>query len=152
MPRVLKSQLIEVILPGVTGGNTSQKLQFPDFPYLRNRQIFGIETVNADDCPTSPTGKTVCSSAMLSKTYLTLYLDDMQNVKNVGEWIQNVPLTLLHRTQTAATSGLFAPFVRQMYELNGQVIYWEKCYLSLGVAYTPTTSNDVSFMFNVYFK
>lgn len=150
MPRVLKSQLIEVVLAGVSGGNTSQKLQFPDFPYLRGRQIFGIETVNAEDVSTSPTGKTVCSVATQKYSYLTLYLDDMQNVKNVGEWIQNVPLTLLHRTQSAVTSGTFAPFVRQMYELNGQIIYWEKCYLSLGSAVGNTS--DVSFLFNVYFK
>jgi len=146
MPKVFKSQLVEVIQPGISGGNTATKIQFNDQPYLRNKQITGIEILNGNDMTTSPTGKTPITTAQMKLSYLTLYLNDVNNPQNVGEWIQQVPFTLMHRIQNASTD----PFVRQMYELMGQVIYWEKCYISLASSLNNTT--DVSFLLNVYFK
>jgi hypothetical protein len=150
MPKVYKSQLIEVIQPA---NSTATKLQFQDFPYLRGRQIYGIEVFNKFDMSTSPTGKTLPSTTQAAATYLTLYLDDRnEGAKNVGEWIQNVPFAALHRVQNQDTTTpyLTSPFVRQMFELTGQIIYWEKCFLNFG-SWTGV-ANDVSFCFNVYFK
>lgn len=146
MPKVFKSQLIEVVLPGIAGGNQSTKVQFPDQPYLRYKGITGIEVINNGDMTLSPSGKTPVSNAQMRTSYLTLYLNEVDNPKNTGEWIQNVPFTLLHRVQNAATD----PFARQAYELQGQVIYWEKCYITFPVAFANTA--DISFLFNVYFK
>lgn len=147
MPNVNKSQLIELILPGVaTTGNQSTKLQFADQPYLRFKKIQGIEVLNSNDMALSPSNKTPISNTQMKGAYLTLYLNDPQNPQNVGEWIQNVPFTILHRIQNASND----PFVRSMFNLNDQVIYWEKCYISLPVAYGNTT--DVSFLLQVYFK
>jgi hypothetical protein len=73
-------------------------------------------------------------------------LNDPSNPQNVGEWIQNVPLTLLHRTQNTAAD----PFVRQMFDLVGQVVYWEKCYITFATALSP--ANATSICLNVYFK
>ena len=144
MPKVYKSQLIEVIQPA---NSTATKLQFQDFPYLRGRQIFGIEALNGLDATGSPTGKTLPTTTESLKSYLTLYLDDRnEGAKNVGEWIQNVPFTLLHRVQTTTAS----PFVRQMFEMTGQIVYWEKCFLNFSSSLGNTA--DVSFCFNVYFK
>jgi hypothetical protein len=147
MPNVNKSQLIELILPGVAvSGNPSTKIQFPDQPYLRFKKIQGVEVLNSNDMTVSPSNKTPISTAQMKGAYLTLYLNDPQNPANVGEWIQNVPFTVLHRIQNASTD----PFVRSMFNLNDQVIYWEKCYISLPTAYLNTT--DVSFLIQVYFK
>ncbi len=147
MPNVNKSQLIEVILPGVaTTGNQSTKIQFADQPYLRFKKVQAIEVLDSTDMTLSPTNKTPISAAQMKTSYLTLYLNDPSNPANVGEWIQNVPFTLLHRIQNAATD----PFVRSMFHLDNQVIYWEKCYITLPVAFANTT--DVSFLVQVYFK
>ena len=147
MPNVNKSQLIELILPGVAvSGNQTTKIQFPDQPYLRFKKIQGIETLNSNDMALSPSNKTPISNTQMKGAYLTLYLNDPQNPQNVGEWIQNVPFTILHRIQNASND----PFVRSMFNLNDQVIYWEKCYVSLPVAYGNTT--PISFIFYVYFK
>jgi hypothetical protein len=147
MPNVNKSQLIEIILPGVaTTGNQQTKIQFNDQPYLRFKKVQGVEVLNSADMTLSPSNKTPISNAQMKAAYLTLYLNDPQNPANVGEWIQNVPFSLLHRIQNAATD----PFIRSMFNLNDQVIYWEKCYISLPVAYANTT--DVSFLIQVYFK
>jgi hypothetical protein len=147
MPNVNKSQLIEIILPGVaTTGNQQTKIQFNDQPYLRFKKIQGVEVLNSADMTLSPSNKTPISNNQMRTAYLTLYLNDPQNPANVGEWIQNVPFTLLHRIQNASND----PFIRSMFNLNDVVIYWEKCYISLPVAYANTT--DVSFLIQVYFK
>jgi len=143
MPSVIKSQLIELVNPG---GSTATKLQFQDQPYLRQKAITGIEILTVNDMATSPTNNSVITTAIMQKSYLTLYLNDPGNPQNVGEWIQNVPLTLLHRVQNSAND----PFVRKAYDLVGQVIYWEKCYFSFSSSLGNVT--DVSFLLNVYFK
>lgn len=144
--KVLKSQLIEVVLPGVAGGNQQTKIQFPDQPYLRNVHTLGLEIITANDMSASPSNKTPISAAQMKQSYLTLYLNDPDNPNDVGEWIQNVPFSLLHRVQNSASD----PFVRPVYELTGQRIYWEKCYITLPAAFANTT--DVSFLVQVYFK
>jgi hypothetical protein len=143
MPSVIKSQLIELVNQG---GSTATKLQFQDQPYLRQKQITGIEILNVNDMSASPTNKSVITNAQMQKSYLTLYLNDPGNPQNVGEWIQNVPLTLLHRVQNSSND----PYVRKAYDLVGQVIYWEKCYLSFSSSLANVA--DVSFLFNIYFK
>jgi len=143
MPSVIKSQLVELVNPA---NSTATKLQFFDLPYLRFKQITGIEILNQNDVSLSPTGKTVITNTQMKQSYITLYSNDPSNPNNVGEWIQQVPLALLHRVQNSATD----PFVRQGYNLVGQTIYWEKCFLNFSGSLANVT--DVSFLFNVYFK
>jgi hypothetical protein len=143
MPSVIKSQLVELVNPA---NSTATKLQFFDLPYLRFKQITGIEVLNVNDASKSPTNKDVVTNAQMIKSYLTLYLNDPSNPNNVGEWIQQVPLSLMHRVQNASTD----PFVRQGYNLVGQTVYWEKCFLNFASSLGNTS--DVSFLFNVYFK
>ena len=153
MPKVYKSQLIEVVQPA---NSSATKLQFQDFPYLRGRQIFGIEVYNQIDMQYSPSQKLLPTIAQSQVAYLTLYLGDKnEGAKNVGEWIQNVPFSAMHRTQTSiysatANAVTTAPFVRQMFEMTGQIVYWEKCYFSFGS--WSAVATDTSFCINVYFK
>jgi len=155
MIKVFKSQLVELVLSGIAGGgNQSTKLQFLDQPYLRNKQIFGIELITKSDMAglTSPTARQIFDISAAGTTggsaYLTLYLNDAQNPNNVGEWIQNVPFPILHRVQNAGTPA--DSFVRKGYEMAGQVIYWEKCYVTFPVAIQNTV--DLSILLNVYFQ
>jgi hypothetical protein len=149
MFRVKKSQLVELKVFGVSGGNTGTRFQFQDQPYLRFKPITGLETFNVVDIPLSPTGATVVSAAQLITGYLTLYVNDVDDPSSVGEWIQNVPLTILKRTQDQ-TAGVIAPFVRQPFLMAGQTILWDKSYVTLTSALSNTT--DLSFLFNVYFE
>ena len=143
MPLVYKSQLIELIVPAAS---TATKIQFPDQPYLRNKQILGIELIVNGDMDASPSNRVPLSLNEYQRSYLTLYLNDVTVPNAIGEWIQNVPFVLLHRIQNTATD----PFVREPYNLAGQVIYWEKCFVNFATALAPAT--DVSILLNVYFK
>jgi len=143
MPKVFKSQLIELINPANSGAT---KIQFQDQPYLRGKQIYGIEILTVNDVTKSPTNRNVITTANMQISYLTLYLNDLMSSNSVGEWIQSVPFPVMHRLQNSSNE----PFVRQMYELNGQVIYWEKCYINCAVSLGNTS--DVSYLIQVYFK
>jgi len=143
MPKVIKSQVIELIQPA---NGTATKIQFADQPYLRGKQILGIETFNDADDQTSPTNKPVFSAGDQQKCYLTLYLNDIGQPQNVGEWIQLVPFVSLHRVQNNSSDA----FVRQLFELQGQVIYWEKCYVTASSSLGNTV--DTSFLFQIFFR
>jgi hypothetical protein len=150
MFRVKKSQLVELKVFGVaTTGNTGTRFQFQDQPYLRFKPVTGIETFNVVDVPTSPTGAAIVSAAQLVTGYLTLYINDVDDPSSVGEWIQNVPMTILKRTQDQ-TAGVIAPFVRQPFLMAGQTVIWDKSYITLATPLNNTT--DLSFIFNVYFE
>ena len=157
MQKIYKSQLVELVLSGIaTTGNPSTKLQFLDQPYLRNKKIFGIELITKADMAgnTSPTGKQIFDISAASLTggaaYLTLYLNDVQNPNNVGEWIQNVPFPRLHSMQRVPASTVDGdPFSRRAWEMAGQVIYWEKCYCTFPTPINNTV--DLSILLNVYF-
>lgn len=146
MKNVIKSQLIEVILQGVAGGNNSVKVQFPDQPYLRGKKILGLEMLFSSDMSASPSGRTPTSVTQAQKTYLTLYTNDVERPSDVGEWLQNIPAVDLHRVQNSAND----PFVRQTFDLSGQTIYWEKSFFNLSSPFANT--DDVSFLINVYFR
>ena len=82
----------------------------------------------------------------MKQAYLTLYLNDPLAPQNVGEWIQLVPFTALHRVRNTTPS----PYVLDIFTMANQTIYWEKCYITLGTSYANTA--DVSFLIQVYFK
>lgn len=150
MFRIKKSQLVELKVFGVpTTGNTGTRFQFQDQPYLRFKPITGLETFNVQDVPISPTGAAVVTATQLVTGFLTLYINDVDDPSSVGEWIQNVPLVLLKRTQDQA-AGVIAPFVRQPFLLAGQTIIWDKSYVTLSSPLANTA--DLSFLFNVYFE
>lgn len=144
--RVNKSQLVELKIFGIATGNTGTNFQFQDQPYLRNRKIFGIESFVNTEVPVSTTGADIVTGAEYITGYLTLFTNDVNNPNSLGEWIQNVPLTILHRVQNSALDA----FVRIPYILQGQTIVWDKSFVRLTTALNNTT--DKSFIFNVYFE
>lgn len=144
---VKKFQLIEVVVAGVSGGNNATRFQFPDQPYLRYCKIWGIEVYNVLDIPTSLQGNAVISNAQMIASFLTLYLSDPEDPTNtkLGEWVQNVPFSRLHNVQNGSTN----PFSRMPFNLVGQQVQWEKCYINIPTAFANTS--NVSFLFGVYF-
>lgn len=144
--RIQKSQLVELKIYGIASGNTGTNFQFQDQPYLRNKKIFGLESFVNVEVPISPTGASVVTTDQYYKGYLTLYTNDVKNPSSLGEWIQNVPMTVLHRVQNNVATA----FVRIPYVLAGQTIVWDKSYVRLTSAFNNTT--DISFIFNVYFE
>lgn len=130
---------------GVAGGSTQTRLQLLDQPYLRGANIWSIEAFNIVDIPLSPQGNALVTSAVLQNAYLTLYTTDASGVMGQGEYLNQIPLNCLRTLQNASTN----PFERQPFELVGQVISWDKSYITLGAAIGNTVNN--SFLFNIGF-
>lgn len=145
--QIKKFQLIEVVNAGVAvTGNLGVRFQFPDQPYLRNKPVWGIEFFNVNDITLSPSGITPISFAQQKNAFLTLYLSDADNPSDLGEWVQLVPLSRLHNVQNNNTDT----FARMPFNLVGQKVQWEKCYITLSTAYANVT--NVSFLFGAYFS
>ena len=132
--RIKAAELVEIQVPV---GNTKQQIFFPDLPNLRSKPIEGIEAYSAAELSTSQSGNVVQAAADIHNVVVTLYFKG-------GEYIV-VPLSSLHRIVNKTNTLTFGDIPA----LNGQVIDWTKCYVTL--------VNDVagfaakSFMFNVYY-
>ncbi len=138
--------LIEIPVFGVTGGSTQTRVQFQDQQYLHGTFTNSLETYTISDITKSPNGNDLIDAATLKKAYLTLYINDPSlNNGRGGENIQLLPLVDLHRLQNSNND----PFVRQPFLMNGQVISWDKCYITLTSPIANTT--NVSFLINVGF-
>ena len=140
------TQTVEVPVLGVASpGNSDLRFNFPNLPYLDYQFMRSIEVFTVNDVSNGPSGPAVIDSATLKKSYLTLYISSKNN-NDGGEWIRSIPLTSLHRTQNSAND----PFVRDLFEMNGQMISWDKCYINVASAIGNTVNNV--FLFNVTFE
>lgn len=140
-----RTQLVEIVVPGVSGGNQQTKIQFTDQPYLRNKPHLWLSTYTATDVPVSPQQNAVATAANIAGAFITFYTTDVGDPTTQGEWLQLVPLCDLHQIQNATPD----PFNREKFLLNGQTIIWEKSYITLSAALANTA--NVSFLLNVGF-
>lgn len=146
MPKITYSQIVELQVPNAA---TGQRFGFQDQPQLRNKQIAGLEILNREDMTHAPSGYDVITAAQMRISYLTLFLVRLGNKESIGEQINQMPLTLLHRAQlnTTATNS---PYVMTMFELDSYIVSWDKSYISTGTTFTA--ASNVSFLLNVYYK
>lgn len=137
-----KYELVELLVTGVAvTGQTQTQWSFPDLPKLRYTSTLALETWAVDTLSVSPNNVALPSAAILQKSYLVLYANERQD-------LYRIPLISLCRTQ--ATTGASAPFVRQLFELNGQKITWDKSYISIASA--PANTTNISFCIGVYYQ
>jgi hypothetical protein len=134
--------MIETTVPGVVGGNTLRNIGFNDQPFLRDKPTLSLEIFSVNDVTLSPTGVAVVTSAIIQTAFLTLYMSNPDNAGNMGQWIQNVPLWSLHSLDNGTD-----PYERKRFEMAGQVIMWEKSFITLGANIGNT--DPISFLINV---
>jgi hypothetical protein len=135
----IKSQIVE---NPINAGATKQKFNFPTQNYLRKKQIVSIEIFTSTDQTVSPSNNAVTTAAVNKTGYLTLYGDNPEAPNAQGEWIQQIPLSSLHRLSNGVD-----PFVFGLFNMLPRNIVWEKSYVELFATFTPDV--DTSFLFNV---
>ena len=138
--KAAKYELVELLVPGVAGGQTQTQFSFPDLPKLRYTALMALESFAVDTLAVSPNNVALPSAAILQKSYLVLYSNERQD-------LFRIPLISLIRTQ--ATTGASAPFVRSLPEFSGQKITWDKSYVTIASA--PANTTNISFCFGVYY-
>jgi hypothetical protein len=147
----------------VIAGFTGQSIDFLDQPQLRGMRITAIETYSVNDIPASfkTGGLPVASIAQIQAASLVLY-----NSQKYGEQpiqglqagnlpinnnaafkygVNRIPLVAIHRIQNASDD----PFVRELPQLVGNIIQWDKS--SLFFSSPQTFDEDTCFVFGVYY-
>jgi hypothetical protein len=139
--KAAKYEMVELLVPGVaTTGQTQTQWNFPDLPKLRYTSLLAVETFAVDTMTVSPNNVAVAAAAILQKSYLVLYADERQD-------LYRIPLVSLVRTQ--ATTSATSPFVRQLFEFQGQKVTWDKSYIQIASA--PANTSNFSFIFGIYY-
>jgi hypothetical protein len=129
--KIVKSELIEVLIPAATPGNTKTKIQLPDNQNLRFSHLMGIRTYVAETIPLSIGSHTaVIPATMAQSIFLTL---QMYNGKNF-DW--QAPLVDFLQADNGSGAGLVFPD-----GYNDQKVNWPKSYIEIAdptlIAGTP---------------
>lgn len=138
--KAAKYELVELLVPGVGGGQTQTQWSFPDLPKLRYTSLLAMETWAIDTLEKSPNNVDTPTAAIMEKSYLVLYTNERQD-------FYRIPLISLIRQQ--ATTGASAPFVRALFEFQGQKVTWDKSFIQ--IANAPANTTNFSFCFGVYY-
>ena len=139
--KAAKYELVELLVPGVAStGQTNTQWSFPDLPKLRYTSLLAIETFGVDTVTASPNNVAAPTAAILQKSYLVLYANDRQD-------LYRIPLVSLVRTQ--ATTSASTPFVRGLYEFQGQKVTYDKSFVQIASA--PGNTTNFSFIFGIYY-
>jgi hypothetical protein len=146
MIQVRKTQNLELIIPGVAGGNTQTVFNFVPQPYLQDKYMSSLEVLFPTDIPLSQSGATLLPSANLQNAFLTLYFYNPDNKDDTigGQFIQNRPLVLFHRLSNGTD-----PFVFAFPEMAGQMIFWEKSFVSFASTAPPNNTAQRVIVFDV---
>lgn len=136
--KAIKYELVELVVPGVAGGQTGTRFAFPDLPKLRYTALQAITIFTAGTITTSPIGNPIFSTTVMKTAYLTLYANERQD-------LYRIPMLELNRIQNSAVD----PFVRSLFEFNNPKVTWDKSYIELGAA--PANTANTSFLFGVYY-
>jgi len=140
-------QSVEIIVQGVSGGQTQQNFPFPDLPYLRpaNARIKGIEILTDPTITKSPlSGLPLPTAANLQTAFLTLY-GGLDGVIQGNELYQRIALNRLNVVQNATPS----PFVRGVFPVKNMQVDWTKSNVYFQTA--PGNTATMAVVFNVYF-
>jgi hypothetical protein len=136
--KAMKYELVELVIPGVAGGQTGTRWNFPDLPKLRYTSLQAVSVFTDGTLTTSPLGNTLMPTSVLKTAYLTFYANERQD-------LYRIPLLEMNHIQNSAND----PFSRQLFEFTGQKVTWEKTFIELGAA--PANTANRSIVLGVYY-
>lgn len=135
--KVDKFEFVELVIPGVAGGQTGTRFNFPDLPKLRYVSTQGLQCFTNDNTVgTSPSNyANLAASVTLENAFLSLYCNERQDI-----W--RVPLNVLNNMNGSHVNW-------NIWEMKGQQIVWDKSYVEFGVA--PANTTTAAIFFGVYY-
>jgi hypothetical protein len=147
-------QAVDLVIPGISGGQTATQFFFPDLPYLRpqSADIVAIETYTINSLTNGTVTNTPLASIAISKTAgLTLYggiknPENGEQIKQGNQIIQALPILRLNNLQNGSTD----PFTGNIFKLNQMQVDWTKCFVQLSAA--PGNTSNICFSFGIYFN
>jgi hypothetical protein len=139
-------ELVELVIPA---NSTGTRFPFPDIPQLRDDTtqdivIMGFETFAVDTLPLSANGNPVISMADLRNSFLTLYIEGEESVRQV-------PLVRLQPIWQSLNTGLLQGIQTELAVENLRVD-WNKSYIQAAEAYDGGTNDQFSILLGVWYK
>lgn len=145
------AQTAQILVGGVSGGQTGTEWNFPDLPYLDPGKaiIKGISAYCVTAITKAPLqGTALVTAAIFEQSYLTLYGSAWLNGrpgKQGNQIFQNIPLTDINPLQDSATT----PFNTNIFSVGNMEVDWQKSLVKIASA--PANTTDVAFLFKIYF-
>jgi hypothetical protein len=141
-------ELVELIIPA---GSTGTRFPYPDIPQLRDDTtqdiiICGLETFSVEALPLAPSGNTVADFAQLQNSFLTLYVEGEESVRQV-------PFIRLNPMRQASGTGGTLNVVERL-PVEYLKVDWNKTYLQAAAPFGTTGSPNTQFsvMLGVWYK
>jgi len=137
--KVDKFEFVELIVPGVAGGQTGTRFSFPDLPKLRYVTTQAIQCyISTGVVNTSPSGyQNLADTTTFESAFLSLNVNERQDI-----W--RVPLRALNNIDSNGVTQY------GMWELKGSQIVWDKSYVEFGIAPGNTATQGI--FFGVYYS
>jgi hypothetical protein len=139
-------ELVELIIPA---GSTQTRFPYPDIPQLRDDTtqdiiICGLETFSVDALPLSANGNAVASFAQLQNSFLTLYIDGEESVRQV-------PFIRLNPMRQALATGTTFNVIDKV-ATEYLKVDWNKTYVQAATPYGSPLATQFSLMLGVWYK
>jgi hypothetical protein len=141
-------ELVELVIPAASSGT---RFPYPDIPQLRDDTtqdiiICGLETFSVDALPLAPSGNAIATFAQLQNSFLTLYIEGEESVRQV-------PYIRLNPMRQASATGATFNVVERI-PMEYLKVDWNKTYLQaaapFGTSGAPNT--QFSIMLGVWYK
>lgn len=123
----------------IGASSTNQTIAFPILQILDRKLLQGIEMYSVRNLTKSPSNVALANDALMSVSYLNLYVEDTQ-------YIWNMPLIDLITTRnatSAASVGVFNPFAL---EFNNLSVVWAKCNIFIADITKIAVTNEVFYL------
>jgi hypothetical protein len=136
---VKRFELVELI---INAGSTGTRFPYPDIPQLRDDTtqdiiICGLKTWSVDALPLTANGNTNATYAQLANSFLTLYIEGEESVRQV-------PLIdLLHMRQALATGVTFNN--TEQVKTEYLKVDWNKTYVQAATPYGTVVAPNTQF-------
>jgi hypothetical protein len=141
-------ELIELVIPA---GSTGTRFPYPDIPQLRDDTtqdiiICGLESYSVEALPLAPSGNTTMSFAQMQNTFLTLYVEGEESVRQV-------PFIRLNAMREAAAAGTTFNVVERL-PVEYLKVDWNKTYNQAAAPYGTVGAPNTQFsiLLGVWYK
>lgn len=136
---VKRFELVELIIPA---GSTGTRFPYPDIPQLRDDTtqdiiICGLKSWSIEALPLTANGNTNATYLQLANSYLTLYIQGEESVRQV-------PLIdLLHMRQALGTGTTFNNM--EQFKTEYLKVDWNKTYVQAATPYGTVGAPNAQF-------
>jgi hypothetical protein len=141
-----RHELVELVIPA---NSTGTRFPYPDIPQLRDDTtqdivIMGLYTASVDWMPLSPNGNPVATMAQLQNSFLVLYIDGEESMRQI-------PLPLLQPLwQSLATGNMQG--LQDILDVENLRVDWNKSYIQAAAPYGGGANAQFSIMLGVFYK